>query len=232
MTDEPLVVLRAALRAGNPEAAARLLPRLPVAVAVRGDHPVTGFVEGQRALPVFLSMDSWTAFGSGDDVRLLDPAAFGDVVDQLAIDVVLFDPATSDAVTVPATDVRTLLRGEVVAKDGSVRLIGEVTFVANPELRAVLAEVITALGDVAPASVWAMWRMSGYTSTPTIAVADDLPEPAVQRLLDGVRARPDLPRDVEVIPLSASDTARARVEWGAHVADAARPQGPSVGGDR
>lgn len=214
MTDaDPIAQLRTALRRGDGRTAATLLPQLRVAVVAGPDGSARTAVVGSiRVLPVFLSMDSWRAFADAGTPVLLDPDRFRRILDETTAEQVRFDPATAEAVDVPVADVRLLVRGEYL--DGAqLRIAGEIVLRPAPELAVAVSEAVRSAGGPTGIELWAMWRVTGGTSAPVLAVPGDVSDEAVAELVSSLRGAA-LPPDLEVLPLDAAATDRARTQWG------------------
>lgn len=211
---QPVLDLRRALSESDQRAAAELLPRVRVALAVSDDQPRVAVDGDRRLLPAFLSMASWEAFGSTDEVRLLDPGQLLTVLDALVVDAVLFDPALPTAVAVPVSDVKALLRGEFGGEDGASRVAGRLQFAPDPAWTQQVRTVLSGLGSVGERA-WAVQRVSTAGATPTVAVSAQASEADVRGLIAALQAAEGLPPSLEVIQLDEAATQKAETDWAA-----------------
>ena len=212
VTDDPAAAVQEAFRARDTATVARLLPRLPVAVAVADGQPRVARVEGRRVLPAFTSMASWEAFGSDDEVRLLPPEHFAALLESSGVDAVLFDPALPSAVTVPLTEVRALLRGEYV-DDRGAHLTGPTRFLPDPQTRdAVRATLSSEEAAALDGRAWVLQRLGGAEPVPTVALGADVEPSEVERLLAALRSG-HLPTNLEVTQLDEQATRTAASGW-------------------
>jgi hypothetical protein len=209
---EPVLDLRRALAQRDHRAAAELLPRIRVALAVADDQPRVARDGDRRLLPVFLSMASWEAFDSTDDVRLLEPVQLLTLLEQLPVDAVLFDPALPDAVEVPTADVMALLRGEFPGEDGTSRVAGRMQFAPDPAWTQQVREVLSGLGVIGE-QAWAVQRVSSAGTTPTVAVSSRADDAELQDLIAALQGADGLPASLEVIRLDDAATEQAEAGW-------------------
>lgn len=208
----PVDELRHALTSKDVVAAARHMASVHLAVPVREGRVGTVHVAEGLALPVFLSWDSWQAFGSDGEVLALEPAAFLRVLDSVAPDVVLFDPALTSAIVLPTGDVADLLRGQFRDEQGSLRIAGVQGATADEALRAGVREALRRSGVVVDVDrLWALRRATGAGFVPTVAVAHE-DAPHAPRIAEAIQGA-DLPRDLELTVLDDQTTRTADEDW-------------------
>ena len=226
---QPVIDLRAALHRRDAAAASELLRVVPVAVAVTDGQPLVGLIDG-RVLPVFLSFDSWEAFGSTDEVRPLPTADFLAVLEHAAVDAILVDPAMPTAIEIPTEDVTALLRGAVPEEGGSSRILGDLHARTDAALRDRVAKQLA--GDLSPpllTRLWAFSRVIPGGSVPTIALAAGLDDADVQRAFLALH-NADLPPNLEALVLDDDQTRTADQTW--HDARIQQPTTPQYVQDR
>lgn len=210
----PVDELRRALVSKDVVAAAHHMGAVHLAVPVRDGAVATVRVAEGSGLPVFLSWDSWEAFDSDAEVRALEPGDFLRMLESVAPDVVIVDPALTSAMVLPAGDVAELLRGQFRDATGSLRIAGVQGASADDALRIGVRDALRRSGaTVGVDRVWVLRRPAGAGSVPTVAVAhDDAPgAPMIADALQGA----DLPRDLELIVLDEQTTRTAGEDWGA-----------------
>ncbi|AWB93600.1 SseB family protein [Aeromicrobium chenweiae] len=210
---QPVVDLRAALLRQDAAAASDLLRRVPLAVAVAEGQARVGLADGRRVLPVFLSLESWKAFGSTDEVRPLPAADFAEVVRLLAVDSILFDPALPTAIEIPVDDVVAMLRGVVPGTEGESRILGDLHAQADVALRDRVAEQISdSLPSKLLGRIWAFSRLAPAGSVPVVALAAGIDDADLQRVAAALRAS-DLPQELEALILDEKQTRLADENW-------------------
>ena len=203
--------LRQALVAGDATRVTTELSRSHLGVCVHDGAVATASVDGRRVLPVFLSHDSWEEFApqEGDAARVLSPAELLDALIGTGADAVMFDPALSSAVSVPAADVASMLRGEIVDASGGRRVVGDVVIEPDEPLR---RRIRDAVGSEFPVDrAWVFRRVNAAASVPQIAVAHGT-EGMIERLVAALR-RVDLPPELELSVLDAAATDSAAGSW-------------------
>ncbi|MCW2817216.1 MAG: hypothetical protein JWR42_3 [Marmoricola sp.] len=222
---DPVAALRLALAGHDEETVATLLGSVPVGVLVREEQALVGRDGGGTVLPVFLGSDSLDAFaraqGDVGDVRLLRPKELHALLVGLEVAHVVVDPSLESPTRVPGAELRRLLQGEYADQDGQRRLVGQVSLEPDAELGRVLAGALGVEPDGPElllgleGHAWAMTRTSRGIDTPSLALADGLPEEAVEAVLLRLRGA-DLPwPDLEVTQLDPEQTAAAREHWAA-----------------
>ncbi|WP_028049480.1 hypothetical protein [Cellulomonas sp. URHD0024] len=210
--DDPVEALRHALAVRDVEEASRRLADLPVAVPVLGGQVATTRDAGGRTLPLFLTHASWEAFDFPGDRVLVSPSELLEVLDAVAPDRVLFDPALASAITLPVEDVRALLRGELPRADGSASIVRPSEAVPDDELRSRVLAAVAQAGEAELAGrVWAMRRTRGDELVPLVALASDAvgSADALAQILRGA----DLPHDLELTVLDEATTDLAERTW-------------------
>jgi hypothetical protein len=213
--------LRAALVDRDPARIAQHLTQVLLAVPVHEQRIRVLQLGSQRALPVFLSPESFAAYDTDDAVTAMPPEVFLRALEATAPDVVLFDPGLPTGVRLPTGDVIRLLRG-VAPDDGSGDpsvVYGRVVVARDEVLRTRVRDHLRRRGDDdLAAELWAMRRVHGTLAVPFLALpetAAHLEGPLIAALQDA-----DVPRDLEVTVLDGPGTANALRSWGALRVDA------------
>lgn len=203
---DPIALLRAGLRDGDPDAVALGLRQIPVGIAVDGGQPRVALDGERRLLPVFLDLDSWRAFGIEGDPQLLQPGQLAALLEALThVDEVLVDPALPSAMRIPRVDVVQLLGGSTPAS-------GTIGFDQDAQLARRARAALDAAGLGGSERAWAVQRRSAAGSTPAVAVADGVGDDVLASIADAL-GRADLPRDLELVQLDADWTRTARDAW-------------------
>lgn len=216
--EDPVARLRKALRDGDARTVTALLASVPVGILVTEGRPLVVREADDRVLTVFLSSDSVDAFGSDGEVRLLRARELYAVLTALQVDGVLFDPALTSAISVPAREVRSMVQGEYVDADGRRQLTGEVTFEPDPvgrdAVRAALdAEVLgTKVLGIVGEHAWMTTRTSRGIDVPALALAFDVRPDDIEALVAALCSA-DLPGSLEVTQLDEERTRTARSQW-------------------
>jgi hypothetical protein len=201
------------------EIVARLLPHVTLGVlATRDEHgrlvPTRVRDHADRpCLLTFLTHDAWLAFESREDVLLVPGAELSRLIEALAADLVVFNPAGPDPVEVEAVLVAGLAAGEVAEGQGALRVMGDLTVHADADLTALLRTALRDLPVAADALV-GVQVLRGGRAHPTLGlrVGSGL---SPRQLVDVLRqADTALPRDLELTELSAETFAALRAAMG------------------
>lgn len=204
---DPIALLRAGLRDGDPEAVALGLRQIPIGIPVDDGQPRIALDGERRLLPVFLDLASWRAFGLEGDPQLLQPGQLSALLQALThVDEVLIDPALPSAMRIPRAEVVQLLGGSTAAAE-------TIGFEQDAQLAGQARPLLHAAGHGGGSSAWAVRRRSPEGSTPAVAVADGVDDEVLASIAAAL-GRADLPRDLELVQLDASWTRTAREQWG------------------